>query len=808
MSLRKTVYIPFLLIVIIWITIGVNAQTVRRRTMPLPTLQFPVGKSVVEVPFEVESGLMIIPVSVNGSQQMRYVLDTGASGAVHNETSSVDSLNLKIGGEVQVRGVGGGAATSTAKIAEGVTFNIGGIELSNGHLALLPSYRWGHSGVIGREVFASLVVEVDWEKQLLRFYQPAKYKYSGSGVVLPLTFDDGGRPYTTAAAAVAGDKTIPVKVVVDAGASHALSLDISSNEGLKLPEGAVKTVLGQGASGEVTGHAGRISVLEFGGQTFKNVPTSFPDASAGTTTEPGRNGNLGSGILRRFKVIYDYSRNQMIVEPNRFAKDSFGTPMPAVATTFTVAAASLPDYIGKYGNKEISVRDGELYYQRIGGRGATLRAIAKDKFALNTDAQITFVRDANNIVSEMIIDWVERDREQLKREPLTVTPGQPQPPTPVKSAANDTDLVKQVGTYLDEAAAGDKFSGAVLIAKNGQPLFKKAYGFANKENSIANNVDTKFDLGSMNKMFTAIAIAQLVERGKLSFTDTVGKLIPDYPNKAVAEKVTVHHLLTHTSGMGTYFNEKFQAKLNNLRTVSEYLPLFVDEPLAFEPGAKWQYSNSGFTLLGLIVEKVSGLSYYDYVKQNIFKPAGMVNTDSYERDKEVANIAIGYTKMGEHGRLDPAATRRANTPMRPSKGSPAGGGYSTVDDLLKFGIALRDHKLFSQKYTEMITTGKVEMGAPGRKYGYGFGEDLSSGRRIVGHNGGGPGIGANFDLFTESGYTVVVLGNYDPPAMMPVVMKIRELLPSSVHRACLRRLVEIREHGESAYRFRRKRVSE
>ena len=778
---RMKRHIPLVLILLVTLLMpGALAQTVRRRTMPLPTLKFPAGKTVVEVPFEVDSGLMVIPVSVNGSKSMRYVLDTGASGAVHNDAAAVESLNLNIAGEVQVRGVGGGGMPSTAKIADSVTFNIGGVELSNGHLALLPSSRWGHSGVIGREVFANLVVEVDWEKQVIRFYEPAKYEYSGAGVVLPLTFDDGGRPYTMAAAAVAGDKTIPVKVVLDSGASHALSLDIASNEGLKLPEGAKETVLGQGASGEVRGHAGRINVLEFGGQTFKNVPTSFPDASAGTTGEPGRNGNLGSGILRRFKVIYDYSRNRMIVEPNKFAKDSFGTPMPATTSAFTVAAATLPDYVGRYGNKEISVRDGGLYYQRIGGRGAALRAIAKDKFALNTDAQLTFVRDAKNTVTELIIDWVERDREQLKREPLAVTPAATPAPSAVMSAADDAELIKALSAYLEDAAANDRFSGTVLIAKNGDPLFKKAYGFANKDKSIPNSVDTKFDLGSMNKMFTAVAIAQLVERGKLSFTDTVGKVLPDYPNKSVAEKVTVHHLLTHTSGMGSYFNEKFRANLGNLRKVSDYLPLFANDPLAFEPGTKWQYSNSGFTVLGAIIEKVSGQSYFDYVKENIFKPAGMVNTDSFERDKETPNLAIGYTKAGPDGRPDPAATRRANSTMRPAKGSPAGGGYSTVDDLLKFSIALRDHKLLSKKSTELITTGKVEMGGSGRKYGYGFGEDFSSGRRIIGHNGGGPGIGANFDMLTDTGYTVVVLGNYDPPAMMPVVMKIRELLPSEV----------------------------
>jgi CubicO group peptidase (beta-lactamase class C family) len=301
---------------------------------------------------------------------------------------------------------------------------------------------------------------------------------------------------------------------------------------------------------------------------------------------------------------------------------------------------------------------------------------------------------------------------------------------------------------------------------------------ANKINHTPNDVNTKFDLGSMNKMFTAVAIAHLVERGKLSFTDIVGKLLPDYPNKAVAEKVTVHQLLTHTSGMGSYFNRKFQANHDNLKTVADYLSLFADEPLAFEPGSKWQYSNSGFVVLGLIIEKVSGQSYFDYVKEHIFKPAGMVNTDSYEKGQDVPNLAIGYMQMGENGGPDPSAPRRPNAPMRALKGSPAGGGYSTVDDMLRFSVALQTHKLLNQQNTELVMTGKVEMGRPGTKYGYGFGEEVSNGRHIVGHNGGGPGIGANFDMFTELGYTAVILGNYDPPAMMPVVMKIRELLPT------------------------------
>ncbi|MDQ3473448.1 MAG: DUF4440 domain-containing protein, partial [Acidobacteriota bacterium] len=211
-----------------------------------------------------------------------------------------------------------------------------------------------------------------------------------------------------------------VKLVVDTGGSHTLSLDVGSKPEILLPEGARKTVLGRGGSGEITGYAGRIKSFELGGQMLKDVPTDFPDESSGTAGIGGRQGNLGSGVLRRFNVIYDYSRKQMIVEPNKFAGEPFGTAMPnsVAANTAQVTPSALQDYVGKYGNKEISVRDGGLYYQRIGGLGAALRATGKDKFALKTDAQITFMRDAKGGVSEMLIEWVERDKEQLKRETL------------------------------------------------------------------------------------------------------------------------------------------------------------------------------------------------------------------------------------------------------------------------------------------------------------------------------------------------------------------------------------------------------
>jgi CubicO group peptidase (beta-lactamase class C family) len=745
-----------------------------RREMPLPTLHFPGGKTVVEVPFQVESGWIVLPVSVNGSRPLRFVLDSGAPGAVLTNPAIVDSLNLKITGKAQARGAGGGGASFEVSVAENVNFGIGGIELSNGHLAISPAMRPGIDGVIGRSIFANLVVEIDWEKQIVKLYEPTKYKYSGSGTVLPLTFDEGGRPYTMASVTATDDKPIPVKLVVDTGGSHTLMLEVGSNSQIKLPESATKTVLGRGASGEITGHTGRTRTLELGGQTFNDVPTIFPDSSSGTAGLNERQGNLGSGILRRFKVVYDYSRKQMIVEPNKFANDRFGTPLPVAATSsVTTTPATLQDYVGTYGNKEISVRDGGLYFQRVGGRGAALRQTAKDKFALNTDAQVTFGRNAAGVVTEMIVEWVDRDKEQLKKE----TAAAADPPT--QKVDEDAVPTKELDAYLEQAAASDAFSGAVLIAKNDRPIFEKAYGMANRSNSTPNKIDTKFDLGSMNKMFTSVAIAQLVESGKLSFTDTVAKLLPDYPNKVVAEKVSVHQLLTHTSGLGNYQNETYIGNLNKMKAVADLLPLFANEPLAFEPGTKMVYSNSGFVVLGLIIEKVSGQNYFDYVKEHIFKPAGMVNTDSYEQSANVANMAIGYMRMNDKGMPDPSLPLRENTAIRPAKGSPAGGGYSTLGDMLRFSLALRGNKLLSKKYTDIVTTGKVEVAGPDRKYAYGFGDNVIDGKHIVGHNGGGPGVGANFDMFPEAGYTTVILTNFSPPAMMPVVKKVRDLMPTS-----------------------------
>jgi CubicO group peptidase (beta-lactamase class C family) len=329
--------------------------------------------------------------------------------------------------------------------------------------------------------------------------------------------------------------------------------------------------------------------------------------------------------------------------------------------------------------------------------------------------------------------------------------------------------------YLDNLAAQNRFSGAILVAKDGVPIARKVHGVADRTTGAPIELDTKFNLGSMNKMFTAVAIAQLAEQGRLAFGDKVGKHLPAYPNEEVAQKVTIHHLLTHTSGLGSYWGEEFAAKRASLLTVGDHLPLFASKPLDFAPGEKFQYSNSGFMLLGAIIEKVSGRSYHAYVSEKIFQPAGMMGTGFYDPKKEIPNLAIGYTRMTHGGA--PGEEERDNNEIREAKGGPAGGGFSTVGDLLKFHLALRHHKLLGAEHLKIVTTGKVEAGGPMGKYAYGFSDKMSGGKRIIGHNGGFPGIAANFEMYPETGYTCVILMNGDR-MMMPVVMKLRELLPA------------------------------
>jgi D-alanyl-D-alanine carboxypeptidase len=365
----------------------------------------------------------------------------------------------------------------------------------------------------------------------------------------------------------------------------------------------------------------------------------------------------------------------------------------------------------------------------------------------------------------------ERDSDQFARMVVEVDPAEPHAikrielraiPRPADFAITrmtEAAALKGFHGYLEQAAAAGRFSGAALVAKNGKPVFTAVYGMADRDKKVPNQLGTQFRIGSMNKMFTATAVLQLVQAGKINLTDPLGKYLTDYPNKDVASKVTIHHLLTHTGGTGDFFGPEFDKHRLELRTLQDYVKLYGERDLAFEPGSRWDYSNYGFLLLGLVVQKASGQDYYDYVREHIFKPAGMNSTDSLPEDQTVPGRSVGYTKREGSGEW------RANVDTLPYRGTSAGGGYSTVEDLLAFANALENHKLLDAKNVDLLTTGKVETPGGGSKYGYGFGDETSAdGVRCFGHGGGAPGMNGDLKICPQSGYVIAVLANLDPQA--------------------------------------------
>jgi len=340
---------------------------------------------------------------------------------------------------------------------------------------------------------------------------------------------------------------------------------------------------------------------------------------------------------------------------------------------------------------------------------------------------------------------------------------------PPEKPLTDLEIAKELGAYIDRLAKKDAFSGTVLLAKDGKPFFTKAAGIANRDFMVPNKLDTKFNTGSMFKMITAVSVCQLAEAGKLRLDDKIGKYLDtSWLAQPILDKVTIEQLLTHTSGLGSYFNETYDKSSRLLfRKVDDYKPLVVGDTLAFEPGTQWSYSNTGFLLLGAIVEKASGEDYFDYVREHVTGPAGMKNTDCYELDLVNPNLAVGYDK--EQGPKGPFY--RNNIFQHVLRGGPAGGSYTTVEDLLAFDRALRAGRLLSPAMRDTMWTPKPS--SP--RYGYGFGVYQSPLGRAVGHNGGFAGISAEFMMFLDAGYTVAVLSNYGGGAE-PVSQKVQSLL--------------------------------
>lgn len=348
-----------------------------------------------------------------------------------------------------------------------------------------------------------------------------------------------------------------------------------------------------------------------------------------------------------------------------------------------------------------------------------------------------------------------------------------------KEKLNDEELANAIDKRIEKEVSDDQFSGTVLIARGDTILFEKAYGYSDREKNEKNTTETRFHTGSIGKMFTAAAIGQLVEKGKLKFTDTLGNILKDYPNKEAAYSVTIHQLLTHTAGIADPFELGRRKEGVKYTTPESNFSLFADAPLTMKPGSFHSYSNGNYAVLAAIVERVSGMTFEEYINKNIFIPAGIKAADYNAYTELPRAMSYSYRPEEDPLGLNPRVPARKleNQPELEYSGFSL--GYLTSEDVYRFLLALREGKLLSPEMVNILTTGKVEVekGAP-VKYGYGFYDASMWGVNMRGHSGGGSnsGIGADAEMVWNNDYYVILLGNYDLEAVRPLSLSIVRFL--------------------------------
>jgi len=397
--------------------------------------------------------------------------------------------------------------------------------------------------------------------------------------------------------------------------------------------------------------------------------------------------------------------------------------------------------------------DGKTLSFQVEGRADQMISLQMQLTARN-EGKVILRRTINGESEEMPVKMIRSDEADSGAAAGSSRAGAASP----KMA--ESQALASIETFISDLAGKDEFSGVVLVARDGKPVFQKSVGLASREYGVPNRVDTKFNLGSINKVFTQILIGQLIQQGKLTLEDHLVKHFPDYPNHEAAEKVTIRQLLNMTSGIGDFFGPEFMATpKDRIRTLQDYLPLFAVKPLEFEPGTKNRYSNGAYVVLGVIIERLTAKSYYDYAREQIFRPAGMLNTDYFEADVPTSNLASGYSQRKDDVGPGAQSKRRNNIYTRPARGSSAGGGYSTAEDLLKFANALHERKLLVPNVDGNAGTAPAWRDPDG-----------------LGIAGGAPGINSTLDTGVAGHYTVIVMSNYDPPSAMNVAKQIREWL--------------------------------
>ncbi len=322
------------------------------------------------------------------------------------------------------------------------------------------------------------------------------------------------------------------------------------------------------------------------------------------------------------------------------------------------------------------------------------------------------------------------------------------------SSADPRDRFEQI---IQANVVDNTFMGSVLVAKDGEVLLSKGYGYANLEWKVANTPETKFRLGSITKQFTAACILLMEERGKLSVDDPVKKYLNDAP--AAWDKVTIAELLSHTSGIPSFTDfPEYRSTEAQPTTPEALVARFRDKPLEFAPGTKWHYSNSGYVLLGYLLEKISGQTYQDFVEQNIFKKLDMRNSGYDSATQIIPNRASGYTP-GEKG-IENTGYIDMSIPFS------AGALYSTTGDLLKWEQGLFGGKLLSPNSLTKMTIAYKE------NYGFGLQISQADGHKVIEHGGGIEGFNTHMRFYPDDKTVVIVLANLNGTAADEIATRL------------------------------------
>lgn len=344
-----------------------------------------------------------------------------------------------------------------------------------------------------------------------------------------------------------------------------------------------------------------------------------------------------------------------------------------------------------------------------------------------------------------------------------------EPAAPPVSTSEEAQL-RQIGAYLKRLGDAEVFSGVVVIARDGKPVFSRAYGYADRDKKIANTVETPFLLGSMNKLFTGLAIGRLVEQGKLSYEDPLSKFVPDYPDSESARRIKIKHLLSHTSGLPS-FDPSFSPPGDRTVTVQTILDSVPRKPLQFEPGTKWSYSNTGIQLLGRVIEVVTGQDYYEYVRRNVYRRGGMTR-DPFP-DYSRGGVAMAQPYEIEWDDTGPRWANQMGKTTR--RGGPAGGGIASATDLIRLGNAMKAGRIVKPETLRLHASAKPELAT--QHYGYAFAVRARMAKRpLVGHGGNAWGQCTEFGALTDTPYTIVVLSNLTGGTCMSITGKILQVL--------------------------------